>query len=324
MQKPWMTTKPNRSLGIFDEIGGVLDARNGRKAQEAKAQQTLEDRIIAGQQRDAANHSRTIEDALNEARTEGERAKAAPKPPAAPKIISTKEDPVTGEVTNLYDDGTAKPVTMPESGGILGAIKPFRMGVKPKEVPPEDKTLVPVQQPDGSVIYTPRSQAAGAKVPSPNSSGSASMQKALASNEMQMSVIDDAVKELGAHESAVGVGRGLPLVGDFLDQRIDTGGVAARAQIANIGSMIFHDRSGAAITVSEAPRLKPFIPSIHDTPETIRTKLRKLREALEVENGFLRGNKAPAGPLGGRAAPAKSGVPSFEEWQAAKKSKGTP
>jgi hypothetical protein len=60
---------------------------------------------------------------------------------------------------------------------------------------------------------------------------------------------------------------------DPLLQRMDPSGVETRAAVANLGSMIIHDRSGAAVTASEYPRLKPFIPKATDDPATIQKKL---------------------------------------------------
>lgn len=167
------------------------------------------------------------------------------------------------------------------------------VGIYEEPKTPPQEPLEPVQQEDGSVIYVPRSQAAGKKVPSPSNQGAASLTKARAALATQVQIIDDALAELDAHPDAVGLTRGLPLLGDRLDQRMDPAGVAARAQIANIGSLKLHDRSGAAISVHEFPRLAPFIPAVSDTPETIRTKLRKLRDAIQVEQEALLGGSSP-------------------------------
>ncbi len=55
--------------------------------------------------------------------------------------------------------------------------------------------------------------------------------------------------------------------------RLDPAGVDTRAAIADLGSMVINDRSGAAVTAAEFPRLAPFIPSEKDDPETARKKL---------------------------------------------------
>ncbi len=67
----------------------------------------------------------------------------------------------------------------------------------------------------------------------------------------------------------------------WLQNRIDKEGVQLRALIADIGSMKIHERSGAAVTASEFPRLRPFIPTIADDEATVRDKLANFRAELE-------------------------------------------
>lgn len=134
------------------------------------------------------------------------------------------------------------------------------------------------------------------------SSGGAAMIKARAGNISQLAIIDDALKELEAHPGAVGLMRGIPIIGDRLDPRADPEGVGARASIANIGSLKIHDRSGAAVSVNEFPRLAPFVPSITDPPEAIKVKLQKLRDAIQVETDAL---AAGTGPTSSRKSPAQ-------------------
>jgi hypothetical protein len=64
--------------------------------------------------------------------------------------------------------------------------------------------------------------------------------------------------------------------------RIDPSGVSARAEIADIGSLKIHDRSGSAVTASESPRLMPFIPLTTDDRDTALKKLQRLK--LEIDN----------------------------------------
>jgi hypothetical protein len=90
----------------------------------------------------------------------------------------------------------------------------------------------------------------------------------------------------------------------------DPGGVSTRAFVADIGSLKVHDRSGAAVTASETPRLKPFIPSIYDAPDVAAEKLvnfkaeyediqRGLTETYSKEQGYrpspLLSNKGSGG-----------------------------
>jgi len=64
--------------------------------------------------------------------------------------------------------------------------------------------------------------------------------------------------------------------------RLDPSGVSARAEIADIGSLKIHDRSGSAVTASESPRLMPFIPLTTDDRDTALKKLQRLK--LEIDN----------------------------------------
>jgi len=57
--------------------------------------------------------------------------------------------------------------------------------------------------------------------------------------------------------------------------------------MSSIGSLILHDRSGAAVTASETPRLRPFIPSASDSPEVAKKKLARFKAIYEEEAGLL-------------------------------------
>ncbi len=192
----------------------------------------------------------------------------------------------------LGADGTYVPANVRTGMGPDGQpVKAFRPPEKA-----EKPDLIPVPQPGGGSVLTPKT--AGLVIPEEAAHETTAMVKARAANVAQLSVIDDALKELEAHPDAVGITRGLPVVGNLLDPRINPEGDAARAQIANVGSLKLHDRSGAAVGVKEFPRLAPFIPAINDPPATIRTKLQKLRQALMAEIDAMGGSNAPgsAGP----------------------------
>jgi hypothetical protein len=69
--------------------------------------------------------------------------------------------------------------------------------------------------------------------------------------------------------------------------RMDPQGVDARAVISDIGSLKIHDRSGAAVTIGESPRLMPFIPLSTDDASTVKKKLNKLRVELAGESSAM-------------------------------------
>lgn len=88
--------------------------------------------------------------------------------------------------------------------------------------------------------------------------------------------------------------------------RVDPDGVEARAAIADLGSLVIHSRSGAAVTAAEFPRLAPFIPSAKDDADTVKKKLRAfatvyreeqeaLRSAYSKETGYKEFNKQQRG-----------------------------
>lgn len=109
----------------------------------------------------------------------------------------------------------------------------------------------------------------------------AAMSKAIVANDSAKKNIDRALALVASTPTAFGLSN---LLGDTVRQRTDPGGVSARAAVADIGSLKIHDRSGAAVTASEFPRLKAFIPSEKDKPETIRKKLELFKQQLEDEN----------------------------------------
>jgi hypothetical protein len=103
----------------------------------------------------------------------------------------------------------------------------------------------------------------------------APIQKALLENDAALRKVDSALTELKAYPEGVGLKN---YMGDIVRQRTDPKGVRVRALIADIGSLKIHDRSGAAVTASETPRLKPFIPASTDDDATIEKKLGLFKE----------------------------------------------
>jgi hypothetical protein len=81
-----------------------------------------------------------------------------------------------------------------------------------------------------------------------------------------------------------GVGLVVGTMPNWVAQRYDKKGVDVRSAIANIGSLLIHDRSGAAVTISETPRLLPFIPQVSDPPSSVEKKLKRLRAEIASLN----------------------------------------
>jgi len=96
--------------------------------------------------------------------------------------------------------------------------------------------------------------------------------------------IDDAMKAVQENPNAFGLQFG---ISDEANQRLDPKGVGPRAKVANIGSLKIHSRAGSATTASETPRLKPFIPAVHNDPKAILDKLKELRAEAERHNDSI-------------------------------------
>ena len=110
--------------------------------------------------------------------------------------------------------------------------------------------------------------------------------KGIGENMTSLRKIDDTLTELNRVPGSVGgvgstLAANIPFVGDLQNKGIlgtgDPEGTKLRALIADIGSLKVHDRSGAAVTAAETPRLRPFIPSISDDAATVRKKLENFR-----------------------------------------------
>ena len=109
---------------------------------------------------------------------------------------------------------------------------------------------------------------------------------------------------------------------DAMLQRMDPQGIDTRAAIADLGSLVIHDRSGAAVTALEFPRLQPFIPSPKDDPATARKKLNRFvmeyQNIVDEQTGFYKesGYKVPTEKL--KQADIKpsvnDGIPPMETW----------
>lgn len=158
------------------------------------------------------------------------------------------------------------------------------------------------------------------------------IQEGYVGNSSSVRQIDEAIAAIEARPQSLGLPR---IAGENINQRIDPDGVDARAAVANIGSLLIHDRSGAVVTAAEAPRLMPFIPRITDTPEAAIKKLRQLKaqyqnanSEIEVAYGEDRGYR----PVAGQDGPAQAGPAREKGWsktlpapqiEMAKKFKGT-
>jgi hypothetical protein len=127
------------------------------------------------------------------------------------------------------------------------------------------------QLPDGRIDVVSDQRGGGRPVPQGAAGGLVENRRMLAKVERALAAVDSNPRAFGMQNYR----------GDFLNQRMDAGGVDERALIADIGSAKIHERSGAAVSAAEFPRLKPFVPQATDPPEAIKEKLKNFRVELQ-------------------------------------------
>jgi hypothetical protein len=104
--------------------------------------------------------------------------------------------------------------------------------------------------------------------------------------------------------------------------RMDPSGTDTRAAIADLESLVVHERSGTAVTAAETPRLRPFIPNATDDRATAEKKLNRFtleyRAMVDEASEFYKesGYKVPTQTLRGSGATS--------EWDGTDRRKPTP
>jgi len=112
----------------------------------------------------------------------------------------------------------------------------------------------------------------------------ASINTAIITNNQSLKSIDEAIRLIKENPDAVGWKGYAP---NKLLNEANPEGVNARAAISNIGSLKLHERSGAAVTASEFPRLAPFIPLATDDADTVVKKLQQMKTIAQGEQQGL-------------------------------------
>jgi len=130
----------------------------------------------------------------------------------------------------------------------------------------------------------------------------AALTEKLAQNAVTLNKIDTALNLVQKNPESLGAQN---VLGDPIMQRIDPKGVEVRAMIADIGGQKIHDRSGAAVTVGESERLKPYIPAATDNAATVAKKLRLFRnEYAAMQQAINSGASAVAASKVNAVTPA--------------------
>lgn len=289
-------TATTASVGAFD------DARRERD-------ETALERGIADQERQAERKRRDRMDALNQKNIlsqieERERTRFTPFTKTG-QVLNTE----TGELSGDPAATPVKPLGEYEERPEQGGVAVYRGGQFDKW------KIQPVQGGD-RVAASTRTQ--------------------LAENAASLDLIRQAREALQNRPESVGLKRGVGLIpgmgqiGEVVNQRQDPDGNAVRQLIGQVSAMKIKDLSGAAVTVSEFPRLAAFVPLIWDTPEKIQLNLNQLERELTIvmdalQNGVtlaaLMGGATPTGSTPSTPQPAAGPVAppvDFEAWKAAR------
>jgi hypothetical protein len=157
------------------------------------------------------------------------------------------------------------------------AAAPVQSAAAPTQQATPPQPASPPQQQDGIRIIQPK-----AAKPIPEG-----IQKGMTENVVALRKIEDAAAALSKTPEATGAGVGAvnSVAPNAVTNFMFPEGVNARALISDIGSLKIHDRSGAAVSVSEFPRLAPFIPTVGDSGPVLKDKLANFqREYINALN----------------------------------------
>jgi hypothetical protein len=183
-----------------------------------------------------------------------------------------------------------------------GALVNMQVGLQtPTMVTRADGSQVMVQPANkpGAAAQIMTDPATGKPFGPPVKEPPAGLKEKIAQNNVELGKIDKAIEAVTAYPNAVGLKNVLP---DTMMQRIDPGGVDARARIAAIGAVKIHDMAGAAQSVKEVARLAPYVPSATDEPAVVKQKLKLFRDEYAAMQRELSGGKS----LAEAGAPAMS------------------
>lgn len=226
-----------------------------------------------------------------------------------PKPVEPKQEPVPEGIrlSRIANDPNASEYDRATARALLAKMTREPAGAS------ETRAPVLIQTPDGpKFAYPPRDPSgqvqmvATGEKPQPRDMP-ASMVEKFAQNRVTLAKIDKAMDVVDRYPDAFGLANKL---GDTIRQRTDPKGIEGRALIADIAGQKIHDRSGAAVTVGEAERLKPYVPNVTDTPETVKQKLALFRQEYAAMQGELaQGRGIMEATRRGNSAGGQVGVP---------------
>lgn len=187
-------------------------------------------------------------------------------------------------------DGVVREVAPAPLPG-AGAAPPAVAAPPPAAAPPPGPDLLGINTPPGGApppapappaTVTPSGSRVTEIVPARAKEIPATAQTAMLGNVAAIRKLSGTLDLLRKNPGATGYAAGtLNMLPGQTVNRLMPGGAEARAGLADIGSMIIHDRSGAAVTVGEMEKLKPFIPTVYDDPASAQMKIQRLQTEIE-------------------------------------------
>jgi hypothetical protein len=102
---------------------------------------------------------------------------------------------------------------------------------------------------------------------------------AIIGNQAFLNKIDRTEGLVNKNPDAIGLLKGM--TPSAILNRTDPQGTATRAALAELAATKVHDLSGAAVSVGEFARLKPFLPQQNDDAATAKTKLNNMRAEIQ-------------------------------------------
>lgn len=181
------------------------------------------------------------------------------------KTITAGEAASLAQSERHFREGQTTPQYMETSEGIMAL----------------PKKLSPGQLPTGQLVMGPN----GAPLEKKSNTPQYAVQ-GIIGNAESLASVNAALAALDTPGGADAVGLKGYLPNAMLN-RMYPEGTTTRADISDVGSLKLHDRSGAAVTAAESPRLMPFIPLATDDAKTAKAKLQRFKQALEAETNNL-------------------------------------
>lgn len=264
----------------LDEANRKAELMKRWQAGDMEAYKMLFPEQWAADQREMMKHRNAL--ALEAAKQGGKVAPVFSPVPQASPIVSGSTPTAPG-AHPVKPAGDAEPFMTPGKvydfdGNEMQGNGAVKWGKREEIILPDGRKVIGQLDPTGNV-FRYGGDVRGKKLP-------LSAVNNISGNSAMMGRIRGAGKSARKNPDATGPLKGFAndWMPDAVLQWFDSDGTVSRAKIAELGSAIFHDRSGAAVTASEFDRLKPFIPQIGDTPDTVQKKLQQFYSIVQEEH----------------------------------------